>query len=117
MNSGLVKCSRDRCGTSLIMRDIYSRLVNASINAEAARHSRVLLYESTFPCTSFCFGVSRKIVPIVVHTAQLNTYAINVVKSMIYRFYTKIVCFYKDSVFMSYFANVYIVILHFFTMF
>lgn len=82
-NSGLVNWSSGRYGTSLTMRVIYNRHVNASINAEAARHNRVLLYESIFPCTSFCIGVSRNIIPIVVHTAQSKTYAISEYKSIV----------------------------------
>lgn len=82
-NSGLVNWSSGRYGTSLTMRVIYNRHVNASINAEAARHNRVLLYESIFPCTSFCIGVSRNIIPIVVHTAQSKTYAISEYRSIV----------------------------------
>lgn len=82
-NSGLVNWLRGRYGTSLTMRTVYSRLVSPSIKADAARHNRVLLYESIFPSLSFLKGVSRKSVPIVAHTAQLKTYAISEYRSIV----------------------------------
>ena len=92
MNSGPVKQSSDICGTSLIMRTAYIRLVRPSIRAEAARHSRVLQYESILPCASLLYGVSRNIVPIVVHTAQLKTYAISEYRSIVIAFYAFSIC-------------------------
>ena len=88
MNSGPVKRSSARWGTWLTIRTAYSRLASPSIRAEAARHSRVLQYDPIFPCSSLLLGVSRKIIPIVAHTAQLKTYAISEYMSIVIAFYT-----------------------------